>query len=553
MEVRAHTNDRWLPCNPRAAAWFPGQRTTKLHAGPRQWLQNLSAFGRRGFVMKRAERGGQTRRRATRSHVDETLFGRPASSAPGADGETLQIITRDLVRTLRVRRRDPAGESISLASTQLQKICSTGGDAATEEGDALQRRREEEMRAAEERRRQLQEADESRGERRAPTEVELQAQARATRLLERANLLRLEQEEEVKELNKLILGAQCQATRDAQIQEKKVIQQEMTEEEKRLDAMMEVERRKAVEAVEQIEELRRQQRVSGMQQICSQIQERLEEKQMEEMSKEQERLQIRENQERMNLEDLKALEKKREEQRLLHQEVMRINAEAIQAKEQRREEEKLADMREMDYIKKKLEREAEYDAEQRRIKKDKELEIARLRAQQQRARDYKAEQDELRARRNQEAADREWRKKEKELALRKAQEEEKLRAARVEQVHCKEHFLSMEAEREKAEFERLLKVQQEMLARKKVEEGKQRKSMQKHAEAIRQQVKEAEAQALRKRMETFKEGQRLNQDASRKRERLNEVKERKLQELRETGLPEKYCSQVQRKARAQMS
>ncbi|XP_053729788.1 cilia- and flagella-associated protein 45 isoform X1 [Synchiropus splendidus] len=512
------------------------------------------------------QRGGQTRRasgfhrRATRSHVDETLFGRPASSAPGADAETLQIITRDLVRTLRVRRRDLAGESISLASTQLQKICSTSGDAATEEGNALQWRREEGMRAAEERRRQLQEADESRGERQAPTEVELQAQARATRLLERANHLRLEQEEEVKELNKLILGAQCQATRDAQIQEKKVIQQEMTEEEKRLDAMMEVERRKAVEAVEQIEELRRQQRVNGMQQICSQIQERLEEKQMEEMSKEQERLQIREKQERMNLEDLKnnavshkALEKKREEQRLLHQEVMRINAEAIQAKEQRREEEKLADMREMDYIKKKLEREAEYDAEQRRIKKDKELEIARLRAQQQRARDYKAEQDELRARRNQEAADREWRKKEKELALRKAQEEEKLRAARVEQVHCKEHFLSMEAEREKAEFERLLKVQQEMLARKKVEEGKQRESMQKHAEAIRQQVKEVEAQAVRKRMEIFKEGQRLNQEASRKREHLNEVKERKLQELRETGLPERYCSQVQRKARAQMS
>lgn len=65
--------------------------------------------------------------------------------------------------------------------------------------------------------------------------------------------------------------------------------------------------------------------------------------------------------------------------------------------------------------------------------------------------------DELRARRHQESVNREWRKKEKELAERKVQEEATLRAARLEQVHCKEHFLSMEAGREKAEFERVLK------------------------------------------------------------------------------------------------
>lgn len=44
---------------------------------------------------------------------------------------------------------------------------------------------------------------------------------------------------------------------------------------------------------------------SGMQQIYDQIQQRLEEKQLQEEMKEQERQQIRENQEIMNLEDLK--------------------------------------------------------------------------------------------------------------------------------------------------------------------------------------------------------------------------------------------------------
>lgn len=135
-------------------------------------------------------------------------------------------------------------------------------------------------------------ADLSREGNPALTELELEAQERTQRLLERANALRMEQEDEVKQLNKvksvyvevkqpvsetytnvscrvcvfmwcvqLMLSAQCQATRDTQIQEKKQIRTELLEEEKRLDAMMEVERLKALETVEQIDELRREQRI----------------------------------------------------------------------------------------------------------------------------------------------------------------------------------------------------------------------------------------------------------------------------------------------------
>lgn len=116
---------------------------------------------------------------------------------------------------------------------------------------------------------------------------------------------------------------------------------------------------------------------------------------------------------------LQALERKKAEQRHLHEENVRINAESIRTQVQRREEEKLLDMRDMEYTKEKLvslnqnspavspeksaqrsvkdwpplqEREAENDAEQKRGRKEKELEIARLRAQQERAKDYKAEQ-----------------------------------------------------------------------------------------------------------------------------------------------------------------
>lgn len=70
---------------------------------------------------------------------------------------------------------------------------------------------------------------------------------------------------------------------------------------------------------------------------------------------------------------------------------------------------------------------------------------------------YLLSQDVLRARRNQEAAEREWRRKEKEQTKKKLAEEERLRAARLKQITHKERMLSIEAGRERAEFERVLR------------------------------------------------------------------------------------------------
>ncbi|XP_055081927.1 cilia- and flagella-associated protein 45 isoform X2 [Periophthalmus magnuspinnatus] len=414
--------------------------------------------------------------------------------------------------------------------------------------EASQRKKEEEIAAAEEKKRLIIEADLSKLANPTLTEEELEAQEKTQRMLDQAHMLRMEQEDEIKRLNRLILEVKCQASRDAQMQEKAEIQTEMSEEEKRLDTMMEAERRKALETMEKIDELHKMQRYSGMQEICNQIREREEERQFENELKELEKLQLRKKQEMMNLEDLQTLEKKKKEQEQLQEEIRRINAETLRAKEKRKEEEKLADLRAMEYIKEKMEREAKHEAEQRQIKREKELEIARLRARQEKAKDYQAKQDEIRARRNQEIMDREWRRKEKELALKKASEQEMLKAARAEQVQYKEHFLSIEAGREKAEFERVLKVQQEAITKEKEEEEKFQLNARRNAEAIRQQVKDRELSAIAKRREMFKDAEQLSEEARLRRLRLSEIKAKKLNDLRATGLCEKYCSEVERKA-----
>ena len=73
----------------------------------------------------------------------------------------------------------------------------------------------------------------------------------------------------------------------------------------------------------------------------------------------------------------------------------------------------------VEYLKAKEERELAYQNELERQRIEKEKEIARLRALQERAQDKQAEKDALRAKRHQEAYEREWRQKEKDATLMK--------------------------------------------------------------------------------------------------------------------------------------
>lgn len=513
------------------------------------------------------------RTRALTSHVDETLFGTPkqhfadikdvsegesarspslSRSAP-AKSETVRIITKDLIRELRIPGEDPSGQSIILSSAEFKRIISESYVASEEEKVAIQeaqrKAREEAMDAAEQRKAQMRQADLSRQKNQNLSELEAEARDRAQYLLERANTLRMEQEDEVKKLNELIQQVQCHVVRDAQIQEKQQNVSQWVEEERRLDAMMEVERLRALEAQEETEELHKQQRIEGKLCILDQIQQRLEDKMLQEEVKEQEGQQMLENMERVQMEELKAIERKKEEQRKLLHEIQKINEENLLAKERKKEEEKLADLRAVEYTQKKLEQAAEYEAEQIRIKKEKEKEVARLRALEERDRDHKAERDEIRARRNQEAAEREWRKKEKEEMKRKQEEEERLKAARLEQVTHKEHLLSIVAARERAEFERVLRAQQELIEKEQEKELQKNQQIRRHADAVRQQVRERELQAITQRRELFREGERLEEEARSRRARLDEIKEKKLRELKAAGLSEKYCKEVERKVR----
>jgi len=158
--------------------------------------------------------------------------------------ETVQVITKDLIRNLVVPNEDPSGQSIVLPPDQFYRILHASRVQTKEEKqmeiERFKMDKEAALEAAADRKNQMKQLDLARRKNQALTDLELEAKEKSEHLLERAKQMRLEQEDEIKHLNEMILNAKCHAIRDAQILEKGQISKELVDEEKRLDTMMEV-------------------------------------------------------------------------------------------------------------------------------------------------------------------------------------------------------------------------------------------------------------------------------------------------------------------------
>uniref|UniRef100_A0A8B9XF41 Cilia- and flagella-associated protein 45 n=1 Tax=Bos mutus grunniens TaxID=30521 RepID=A0A8B9XF41_BOSMU len=514
------------------------------------------------------------RTKALSSEVDESLFGaikpltrsdspivllrdkhaiRKTLTALGLDHkpETIQLITRDMVRELIIPTKDPSGQSLIMSPEEFERIKWASHVLTKEELEAREQAFKKEKEAIVDtvttRKKIMKQKEMVWRNNRKLSDLEEVAKERAQNLLQRANQLRMEQEEELKDM-KIILNAKCHAIRDAQILEKQLIQKELDAEEKRLDQMMEVERQKSVQRQEELDRKRREERIRGRRHIVEQMEKNQEERSLLAEQREQEKEQMLEYMEKLQEEDLRDLEQRHQQKLKMQAEIKRINDENQRQKAELLAQEKLADQTVMEFTKKKMAREAEFEAEQERIRREKEKEIARLRAMQEKAQDYQAEQDALRAKRNQEVADREWRRKEKENAQKKMETEAKLRKSRLEQVAFKEHTLAVQVQRDRDEFERILRAQREQIEKERLEEEKKATGRLQHANELRRQVRENQQKQVQARIATFDEGRRLKEEAQKRRERIEDIKRKKLEELRATGLPEKYCIEAERKA-----
>lgn len=377
-------------------------------------------------------------------------------------------------------------------------------------------------------------------------EIEEDARKRAKHILERAENLKLEQEEEIQKCNRIILETKCRAIRDAQIAEKKLIEQELEEEEERLNDMMENERRYAIK-----EEFRKEQEEAAKRQkfadsLMDQIKDNEEYRMLEFERKQEESRLINLSNIAWQQEQIAKLRNKESENARIRQDLATVNEQLKHLKAMEEQENKIIDLRIKEYQRYKEEREAKLAEERRLEKLKKEQTKAKVATQSLQARDYQERIDELNAARIQEEVEREWRQKEKEEALRRAEAHKALVEERQKQINNKRIMLAIELERERREFEKIVRVQKEAFCREQKEIERKQKQALLHRSEILKQVNEKERERIEARQKMFEEGLAIRTETEMRKKKLREAMERKCNEMKSNRVPEMYINEVKR-------
>ncbi|KAI8851627.1 tumor suppressor, Mitostatin-domain-containing protein [Chytridium lagenaria] len=456
-------------------------------------------------------------------------------------------VVLDKAPVLKSHHRTP----IKLSLTDLERIKSESVYLSKEDLERynhdLNHQRVQAAENARLRKSKMEEFDHQRSQNAKLSALEKEAKDKSNYLLAKAQMQLEEQEDEIKHMNELMLYAKCVAIRDAQVEEKKLIKREKKEEESRLDAMMELERVNELKKLEEREKKRIEELRKGAAKIRLQIEERREHALLEQERRDQETKQILHAITVMAAQDAAEKLQKVHVQKSLMQEVVRANQESMERKKKIKMEEEEEDRKVLEYLLEKEKRDIENDKIAQRKKAEREQELARLRAAQERMSDKQAQQDALRAQRAYEAYEREWRRKERETAEKQALMEKELKEERVKQQRAREHAVAVEAHKLKEEFFENLGRQKEVEERLRMEEVKRAERNRLYALEVKQQIREKEIVRRKGREEFFLEGVKQAGERNEKKNKIDVIKDRKLQELRSIGVPEKYCKEIQRK------
>ncbi|CAH8455408.1 unnamed protein product [Dicrocoelium dendriticum] len=175
----------------------------------------------------------------------------------------IKHVASDLIRELIIPEEEPNTKSIILTQdkyNELKEKAHVIND--DDERTAIQKAKaakEAEAAASLARKEEMRKHDLARTKNTKLTDLEEEARKQADVLLQKALEQRQDQEDEIRELNELIRNAKIQAIRDEQILEKQQIRKELSEEELRLDNMMELARQNAIRIQEEIDKKRKEQ------------------------------------------------------------------------------------------------------------------------------------------------------------------------------------------------------------------------------------------------------------------------------------------------------
>ncbi|KAL5237785.1 hypothetical protein ACI65C_005195 [Semiaphis heraclei] len=364
-------------------------------------------------------------------------------------------------------------------------------------------------------------------------QLDEEANKKTNYLLNRAYELRQEQEYEIKQCNSLILSTKCHAIRCAQIEEKELIKKQMKQEQRRSEEIMEQQRLLAAKKYEKAVEADRLKKKLQATEIVQQMKEN-------EITREWEAA-IASEDARVRTEA--AIEAQRAEvidyknklitQAEMRKEFLQINAQLKDLKSIEKELVKMEILQIQEYDRKKNEREMAYEEEMKKLKMSKEKQIAKIQASQKASQDFQAAKDELNALRTQDKVEREWRRKEREEAIKKIKQNEDLKEARRQQIEGQRECYAFEIQREKEEFDKIIKLNVEELERTKEFDRQTKLKLDEHRRNLLKQISEKEVERIKDRKEFFQEGIIFQQTESAREKSLRNTMKKKIEGLRQ--------------------
>lgn len=464
--------------------------------------------------------------------------------------ETLRIVTKDQIRTLRVPNKETQPGNLVLSWGDYVRVRDNAvvrTQAEKQAAELMTETAHDEVAAASRtRRKQFEEYDVTRKSNEAPSALDLETARKEQSMLANARELLAEEDDEIKKLNELILEAKVHAVRDAQVAEKREIKQARAEHDYRLDLMMEEERVRGLLEAERIEKALKDEHMEGRRELEAQIEERQLQGLLNDEIREQEQRAMLEKLELLHLEDYESAQQKRDEARALMADVTRANQEAIRIRQAREQATQLENAKMAEFLAMKAEREQELEEDGLRKKALWERQQARMVESQGAQASLQEDRDALAERRAHAERERKARAQAIVDARSRAEARDELLVGLNTQLESKSHERARVAEEDSKDFHLNLQALQDVIHEETTIEEEAHARRVANKEGVIEQIKEKERQAIGERVNFFEEGSELGKEAAERSVRLAEIKERKLEELRMSGIDPVHLVQVER-------
>jgi hypothetical protein len=344
----------------------------------------------------------------------------------------------------------------------------------------------------------------------------------------------------VKIMDKMVLYAKIATIRDRQLDERKVMEDIYKQKENRLEVMMELERLKEIQFLQDREKELKRQRMQGAKIVIEQIKESDHERMKKREQQERERIQMLKAMEKLAEEDKRRQEDLRLRQKNQINEAVAANKIAQLAKQKKILEEKEEDLKILIFQREKDKQEEAILAEKKRIAAEKEVELQKLREKQKRSSDKQGELDAIRAKRAFEENERKERQKEEEKKLEQQRIMEMLVMENKKQKEAKEKILAEEAKKEKEEFNKRIMEQMKEMEKEKEIALKKKEDNLKNQEAILQQIAQKEELGKNSYQEKMEEGRKIKEKLDEYKKNLEAIRRQKIAELKSLNIKDKY-------------